>query len=245
MKRRAIIVDDESDARARLRRLLAAHADQVEIVGEAADGISAVSTIESLSPDLGFLDIEMPGLNGFQLLDSLPRASWPLIIFTTAYDQYAIRAFEVHALDYLLKPVTKDRLGECLQRLALLSAELSRSRLDRARREQRPLERLLARSGAKQMIVQVQDVIAFEADDKLVFARTVNGRFMLNVTLKELEERLDSEGFCRVHRQTIVQLRHARELHALAGGHYLLRLSDGSDVEVGRNFSRDFRARFG
>jgi two-component system, LytTR family, response regulator len=245
LKRRAIIVDDESDARARLRRLLAAHADQVEIVGEAADGIAAVSTIESLSPDLGFLDIEMPGLNGFQLLDSLPRASWPLIIFTTAYDQYAIRAFEVHALDYLLKPVTKDRLGECLQRLALLSAELSRSRLDRARREQRPLERLLARSGARHMIVQVQDVIAFEADDKLVFARTVNGRFMLNVTLKELEERLDSEGFCRVHRQTIVQLRHARELHALAGGHYLLRLSDGSDVEVGRNFSRDFRARFG
>jgi two-component system LytT family response regulator len=245
LKRRAIIVDDESDARARLRRLLAAHADQVEIVGEAADGISAVSTIESLSPDLGFLDIEMPGLNGFQLLDSLPRASWPLIIFTTAYDQYAIRAFEVHALDYLLKPVTKDRLGECLQRLALLSAELSRSRLDHARREQRQLERLLARSGAQHMIVQVQDVIAFEADDKLVFARTVNGRFMLNVTLKELEERLDSEGFCRIHRQTIVQLRHARELHALAGGHYRLRLSDGSNVEVGRNFSRDFRARFG
>jgi len=245
LKRRTIIVDDESDARARLRRLLAGHADQIEIVGEAADGISAVSAIESLSPDLGFLDIEMPGLNGFQLLDSLPRASWPLIVFTTAYDQYAIRAFEVHALDYLLKPVTKDRLGECLQRLALLSAELSRSRLDRARREQRPLERLLARSGAKHMIVQVQDVIAFEADDKLVFARTTNGRFVLNVTLKELEERLDSEGFCRVHRQTIIQLRHARELHALAGGHYLLRLSDGSDVEVGRNFSRDFRSRFG
>jgi len=245
LKRRAIIVDDEADARARLRRLLAGHADQIEIVGEAADGISAVSTIESLSPDLGFLDIEMPGLNGFQLLDSLPRVSWPLIVFTTAYDQYAIRAFEVHALDYLLKPVTKDRLGECLQRLALLSTELSRSRLDRARREQRPLERLLARSGAKHMIVQVQDVIAFEADDKLVFARTMIGRFMLNVTLKELEERLDSEAFCRVHRQTIIQLRHARELHALAGGHYLLRLSDGSDVEVGRNFSRDFRSRFG
>jgi two-component system, LytTR family, response regulator len=245
LKRRAIIVDDEPDARARLRRLLAGHTDQIEIVGEAADGIAAVSALESLSPDLGFLDVEMPGLNGFQLLDSLPRASWPLIVFTTAYDQYAIRAFEVHALDYLLKPVTKERLGECLQRLELLSTELSRSRLDRARREDRPLERLLARSGAKHMIVQVQDVIAFEADDKLVFARTANGRFMLNVTLKELEERLDSEGFCRVHRQTIVQLRHARELHALAGGHYQLRLSDGSDVEVGRNFSRDFRARFG
>jgi two-component system, LytTR family, response regulator len=245
VRRRAVIVDDEADARARLRRLLADHVDRVEIVGEAADGITAVSVIESLRPELGFLDIEMPALNGFQLLDSLPRERWPLIVFTTAYDQYAIRAFEVHALDYLLKPVTKDRLGECLQRVDQLSTELGRRRLDLARRHDRPLERLLARSGAKQVIVQVADVIAFEADDKLVFARTTNGRFLLGITLKELQERLDSEGFCRVHRQTIVQLRHARELHSLAGGHYLLRLSDGSEVEVGRNFSREFRARFG
>jgi two-component system LytT family response regulator len=245
MRQRTIIVDDERDARARLRRLLAEHSHQLEIVGEAPDGVAAVSAIESLKPDLAFLDIEMPGLNGFQLLDSLPRASWPLIVFTTAYDQYAIRAFEVHALDYLLKPVTKDRLGECLQRLELLSVELSRSRLDRARREYRPLERLLARSGAKQVIVQVHEVIAFEAEDKLVFARTTKGRFLLNMTLKDLEERLDPADFCRVHRQTIVQLKHARELHALAGGHYLLRLSDGTDAEVGRSFSKDFRARFG
>jgi two-component system LytT family response regulator len=245
LKRRAIIVDDESDARARLRRLLAEHPERLEIVGEAVDGVTAVSAIASLTPDLAFLDIEMPGLNGLQVLDSLPRESWPLVVFTTAYDQYAIRAFEVHALDYLLKPVTKDRLGECLLRLERLSAELSRSRLDLARLEQRPLERLLARSGAKHVIVQVEDVIAFEADDKLVFARTPNGRFILSVTLKELEERLDPDGFCRVHRQAIIQMKHARELHALAGGHYLLRLSDGSDVEVGRSFSRDFRARFG
>jgi two-component system LytT family response regulator len=245
VKRRAILVDDEPDALARLRRLLVEHTGQVEIVGEAGDGLTAVSTMESLSPDLAFLDIEMPGLNGFQLLDSLPRESWPLIVFTTAYDQYAIRAFQVHALDYLLKPVTRDRLSECLRRLEPLSAELSRSRLDLARREHRPLERLLARSGTKHVIVQVQDVLAFEASDKLVFARTPIGRFVLSITLKELEGRLDPDSFCRVHRQTIVQLRNARELHALPGGHYLLRLSDGSDVEVGRNFSRELRARFG
>jgi two-component system LytT family response regulator len=228
-----------------LRRLLAEHKDKIEIVGEAGDGITAISEIESLNPDLTFLDIEMPGLNGFQLLDSLSRECWPLIVFTTAYDHYAIQAFEVHALDYLLKPVTKERLNECLRRLEQLSTELSRNRLDRARREQRPLERLLARSGAKQVIVQVHEVLAFHADDKLVFARTPAGRFTLGVTLKELEERLDPESFCRVHRQTIIHLKHARELHALAGGHYLLRLSDGSEVEVGRRFSRDFRERFG
>jgi len=245
VKRRTVIVDDEPEARARLRRLLAEHVDRVEIVGDAGDGLAAVSSIESLAPDLAFLDIEMPGLNGFQLLDSLPHKSWPLIVFTTAYDQYAIRAFEIHALDYLLKPVTKDRLAECLDRIEQLSSELARTRLDQARREQRPMERLLARSGAKQVIVQVQDVLAFHADDKLVFARTPAGRFTLSVTLKELEERLDSEAFCRVHRQAIIQLRHARELHALAGGHYLLKLSDGSEVEVGRSFSKDFRERFG
>jgi len=243
--RRAIIVDDEAGARARLRRLLAEHKDRIEIVGEAGDGIAAVSAIESLDPDLVFLDIEMPGLTGFQLLDSLPREGWPLVVFTTAYDQYAVRAFEVHALDYLLKPVTKDRLAECLNRLEPLSSELSRNRLDRARREQRPLERLLARSGTKHVIVQVHDVFAFQSDDKLVFARTPAGRFTLGITLKELEERLNPEYFCRVHRQAIIQLKHARELYALAGGHYLLRLSDGSEVEVGRSFSKDFRARFG
>jgi two-component system, LytTR family, response regulator len=243
--RRAIIVDDEAGARARLRRLLAEHKDRIEIVGEAGDGIAAVSAIESLDPDLVFLDIEMPGLTGFQLLDSLPREGWPLVVFTTAYDQYAVRAFEVQALDYLLKPVTKDRLAECLNRLEPLSSELSRNRLDRARREQRPLERLLARSGTKHVIVQVHDVFAFQSDDKLVFARTPAGRFTLGITLKELEERLDPEDFCRVHRQAIIQLKHARELHALAGGHYLLKLSDGSEAEVGRSFSKDFRARFG
>src|SRR5262245_58950614 len=114
LKRRAIIVDDESDARARLVRLLAGHQERLEIVGEAGDGIAAISALEKLTPDLAFLDIEMPGLNGFQLLDSVPRKNWPLIVFTTAYDQYAIRAFEVHALDYLLKPVTATRLAECL-----------------------------------------------------------------------------------------------------------------------------------
>ena len=213
-------------------------------MGEAADGPAAVAAIESLTPDLVFLDIEMPGLNGFQVLDSLPRGLWPLVIFTTAYDQYAIRAFEVHALDYLLKPVIQARLDECLSRLDRLSTELSRSRLDQARRDQRPLERLLARSGAKIVIIHIDEVIAFEAEDKLVFARIRGGRLNLSMTLKELEERLDPKAFCRVHRQTIVQMKHARELHSLAGGHYLLRLSDGSEVEVGRSFSHDFRARF-
>jgi two-component system LytT family response regulator len=245
VKRRALIVDDEREARRRLERLLAAHSDAVEVIGEAADGPSAVESIRKLEPDVVFLDIEMPGLDGFAVLDSLPRDEWPVVIFTTAYGHYAIRAFDVHALDYLLKPVSQERLTECLARLDAMKPAEQRNRLDEARRDDRPLERLMARSGSKLIVVNVKDVVAFESEDKLVFARTPQGRFVLNVTMKELEDRLPADVFCRVHKQAIIQLSHAREVHSLAGGHYLLKLSDGTEVQIGRNYARDFRARFG
>jgi two-component system, LytTR family, response regulator len=245
MKRRVLIVDDEREARKRLARMLAAHSDDIEVLGEAADGPSAVEEIRRLAPDLVFLDIEMPGLDGFGVLDSLPQDQWPMVIFVTAYGHYAIRAFEVHALDYLLKPVTQKRLAECLSRLESIRSAAHRTTLDQARRENRQLDRLMARSGSKLIVVNVKDVIAFESEDKLVFARTPQGRFILNITMKELEERLDTSTFCRVHKQAIVQLSHAREVHSLAGGHYLLKLADGSEVQIGRNYSREFRARFG
>jgi two-component system LytT family response regulator len=245
MKRRALIVDDEREARRRLARLLEEHTADIEIAGEAADGLAAVDSVQSIRPDLVFLDIEMPGLDGFGVLDSLPEDEWPIVVFTTAYGHYAIRAFEVHALDYLLKPVTARRLAECVARIRDMQPAAQRAALNEARGDERPLERLMARSGAKLIVVNVKDVVAFESEDKLVFARTPNGRFVLNITMKELESRLDAELFCRVHKQAIVQLSHAREVHALAGGHYLLKLDDGSEVQIGRNYSREFRARFG
>jgi two-component system LytT family response regulator len=245
MTRRALIVDDESEARGRLVRLLAAHSGRVGIVGEAADGPAAVDAIQKLNPDIVFLDIEMPGLDGFGVLDSLPQEEWPIVIFTTAYNQYAIRAFEVHALDYLLKPVTQKRLAECVSRLDSIRPGAHRDHLEGARRDDRTLERLMARAGSKLLVVNVKDVIAFESQDKLVFARTLQGKSVLNITMKELEERLDANVFCRVHKQAIVQLSYARELHSIAGGHYLLKLTDGSEVEIGRSYAREFRARFG
>jgi len=245
MKRRALIVDDEREARHRLARLLAAHSDEIGVAGEANDGPSAVGMIEKARPDIVFLDIEMPGLDGFGVLDSLPREQWPVVIFVTAYGHYATRAFDVHALDYLLKPVTAKRLADCVARLREMRPAAQRARLEEARRDNRPLERLMARSASKLLVVNVDDVIAFQSDDKLVFARTPQGRFVLNITMKELEERLNAQSFCRVHKQAIVQISHAREVHSLAGGHYLLKLSDGSDVQIGRNYAKDFRARFG
>jgi two-component system LytT family response regulator len=245
MKWRALVVDDEREARRRFARLLGEHSDEVEIAGEAADGPSAVEAIQTLRPDVVFLDIEMPGLDGFAVLDSLPQDQWPIVIFTTAYGHYAIRAFEVHAIDYLLKPITQQRLRDCINRLREIHPVSQRARLDEARKDSRPIERLMARSGSKLVIVNVKDVVAFESEDKLVFARTSQARYVLNITMKELEERLDPDVFCRVHKQAIVQLSHAREVHTLAGGHYLLKLADGSDVQIGRNYARDFRARFG
>ena len=245
MKRRALIVDDEREARHRLARLLAAHSDEIGVAGEANDGPSAVGMIEKARPDIVFLDIEMPGLDGFGVLDSLPREQWPVVIFVTAYGHYATRAFDIHALDYLLKPVTAKRLADCVARLREMRPAAQRARLEEARRDNRPLERLMVRSASKLLVVNVDDVIAFQSDDKLVFARTPQGRFVLNITMKELEERLNAQTFCRVHKQAIVQISHAREVHSLAGGHYLLKLSDGSDVQIGRNYAKDFRARFG
>jgi two-component system, LytTR family, response regulator len=245
VKLRALIVDDEREARRRLTRLLGQHSSRVEIAGEAGDGPSAVDAIQTAKPDVVFLDIEMPGLDGFGVLDSLPQEEWPVVVFTTAYGHYAIRAFEVHVLDYLLKPITAKRLAECLARLDEIRPATQRAHLEEVRRENRVLERLMARSGSKLIVVNVKDVIAFESEDKLVFARTPHGRFVLNITMKELEDRLNPDVFCRVHKQAIVQLSHAREVHSLAGGHYLLKLADGSEVQIGRNYSREFRAKFG
>jgi len=243
--RRALIVDDEREARRRLIRLLEEFTDRIQIAGEAPDGPSAVDQIRKLKPDVVFLDIEMPALDGFGVLDSLSEEDWPIVIFTTAYGHYAIRAFEVHALDYLLKPVTHKRLAGCVERLDQTHPSSHRKQLAEVRREDRKLERLFARSGQKMVVVNVPDVIAFESEDRLVFARTAAGRFVLNVTMKELEDRLDPVLFCRVHKQAIIQLSYARELHPLARGQYVLRLSDGSEVQIGRNYSADFRARFG
>jgi two-component system, LytTR family, response regulator len=245
VKLRVLIVDDEREARLRLTRLLVPHSSRIEIAGDAGDGPSAVDAIQTVKPDVVFLDIEMPGLDGFGVLDSLPQAEWPTVVFTTAYGHYAIRAFDVHALDYLLKPITAKRLAECLARVDEIRPAAQRAHLEEVRRENRALERLMARSGTKLIVVNVKDVVAFESEDKLVFARTPHGRFVLNITMKELEDRLNPDVFCRVHKQAIVQLSHAREVHSLAGGHYLLKLADGSEVQIGRNYSREFRAKFG
>ena len=242
--RTAFLVDDEPQARQKLERLLREHDDQIQIVGEAGDGLAAVEAIERLSPDVVFLDIQMPGLSGFGVLDSMPSDRWPMIVFTTAFEHYAIRAFEVHAIDYLVKPIGRERLAECISRMDGIQLPAQRTQLEQARRQSR-LERILVRRGQKLVVVNVQDVAAFESEDRLVFVRTAEGRSVLNMSMKEIEERVDRELFCRVHKQTIVRISLVREIHAMPGGQYVARLADGYEVQVGRNYAHEFRSRFG
>jgi two-component system LytT family response regulator len=244
MKRSVVIVDDEPQALQKLHRLLGEHEDQIHVVGEAADGLAAVETIEQLTPDIVFLDIEMPGLSGFGVLDSIPQDHWPAVVFTTAFEHYAIRAFEVHAVDYLLKPINRERLAECVARLDVTPPRAQRAQLDEARR-QRKLERILVRRASKLVVISVDEVAVFESENKLVFVRTAEGRFLLNMSMKEIEERVDPNVFCRVHKQAILRLSLVREIHALAGGQYMAKLCDGYEVQVGRNYAHEFRSRFG
>jgi two-component system LytT family response regulator len=244
MKRSAVIVDDEPQALQKLHRLLAEHDDQIQIVGEASDGPAAVDVIQRFSPDVAFLDIEMPGLSGFDVLDSIPKEQWPTVVFTTAFEHYAIRAFEVHAVDYLMKPINRERLAECVARLDATPPQSQRAQLDEVRR-QRKLERILVRRGSKLVVFGIEDVEVFESENKLVFVRTAMGRFLVNMSMKEIEERMDRDVFCRVHKQAILRLSLVREIQALAGGQYVAKLRDGYEVQVGRNYAHEFRSRFG
>jgi DNA-binding LytR/AlgR family response regulator len=250
---RVLIVDDEPLARARARRLL----DDIggtTVLGEAGSVPEARTLTLSAKPDLLLLDIRMHDSDGFALLESLPEPR-PLVIFTTAFDHYAVRAFEANAVDYLLKPFRAERLAEALERarrdlarpeevsgrLASLLAEVSRGRTSPV------LERFTVRSGTRQLILRADEVLWFGAEDKLVFAATADDRHWVNFTLDQLEQKLDPAKFQRVHRGAIVNLDHARSLHAAFAGTYRLRLDDPArtEVPVSRNRAKDLRARLG
>jgi two-component system LytT family response regulator len=236
VRKTAIIVDDEPQASQKLERLLKGHQDEIHIVGHATDGVAAVEAIERYAPDVVFLDIQMPGLGGFSVLESIPEERWPMVVFTTAFEQYAPRAFDVAAVDYLLKPITRERLAACVKRLASASS---------APEKKRALERILVRRSSKLLVIPIDDVAVFESEDKLVYLRATLGRFAVNMSMKEIQERVDPNVFCRVHKQAIVRLSLVREINAMPGGQYLARMEDGYEVQVSRSFAHGFRARFG
>ena len=233
---KALIVDDEPIARRELRRLLVAHAD-VEVVGEAGGAAEAEKVLEALGPDLLFLDIQMPQRTGFQLLESLEDA--PQVVFTTAYDEHALRAFEVGALDYLLKPIAPARLTAALGRV--------RERLGAAPRAEwlAPDKPLLVREGEQALLVRLRDVAWIEAAGNYVQLHFGAHRPLLLHSMAALERRLDPDHFFRASRSALVNLDAIERLDAGVRGELVATLRGGGTVPFSRRQSVEFRRKRG
>jgi len=237
---RALIVDDEEPARERLRRLLGEVAD-VEVVGEAEDGERAMEQIAALTPTVMFLDIQMPGCSGLEVAASLPAPA-PHVIFCTAFDQYAIDAFELNAVDYLLKPVTRARLGKALDRVR--RGTVDAADLQRALHGTTPAARFLARKGATYRVVAARDVVCFVSEGGLTKLHA-DQHYWMPPTLNDLELRLDPAQFCRISRAAIVNLDAVTEVVPTIGGQGEVRLRDGTRLEVSRRRFKELTDRLG
>lgn len=249
---KTIIVDDEPLARQTLRILLDADPD-IDIVSECANGADAVDAIDTLSPDLVFLDIQMPELDGFDVLSTLDDGAAPVIVFVTAFDAYALKAFEVHAFDYLLKPFTDARFATALAQAKLevehrevraLSERLLALLADREReRPNRFLTRVLVKSASRVTFLKVAEIDWIEAAGSYVQLHVGAKEHLLRESLNALEAKLDPELFLRIHRSTIVNADRVRELRADAYGEYLVVLDDGTELKMSRARRERIQAR--
>ena len=232
---RVVIVDDEKLARSLLREYLTDHAD-VEVVAECANGLEAVKAVAELKPDLIFLDIQMPRLDGFEVLDLV--GGDVNVIFVTAYDQYALRAFEVNAVDYLLKPFGPERLAEALRRARETVERKERLPVNAIVSASRPpgakLERVLIRDGAQVHVIPVAKIDYIEAQDDYVCFRADGKQFLKQQTLAEVEVQLDSSRFVRIHRSYILNVDRLAKLDLYAKDSHAAILRDGTRLPVSR-----------
>ena len=248
---RSFILDDERLAVQRLERLLR-DTGRVQIVGTSTDSPDALETLNRLALDVLFLDIQMPGMTGFELLERLERP--PTVVFTTAYDAYALNAFQTSAIDYLLKPIEPERLERALDKVERYAQQPPKPDVRALARElaaqlspSRKLDRIASKVGERTTLLEVARVTHFVARDKLTFA-VVGGRdHVVDLTLSQLEERLDSRRFIRIHRATIVNTGFVQELYPAVDGGVLVRLKDDGKTElsVARDRVRDLKTRLG
>jgi two-component system LytT family response regulator len=244
---KTLIIDDEPIARQVLREELE-QLDEVEIAGEATDGISALAAIRDLSPDLIFLDLQMPGLGGFDVIRKLPSGGHiPIIVIVTAFDQYAIRAFEAGAIDYLLKPFGQDRLAQAVERAMKLCShpaavaeqfatiqEIAESPVSRTRK-------IVARSGDEYLLLNAGEVFAFEAEGDLVWIITAKKRYSATQSLKAIQDKLQNTSFRRIHRNALVNIDHIRKMSTLSSQRWLITLSNGKEFIVSKRQARNVR----
>lgn len=242
---RTIIVDDEPLARDKLRGFLEREGD-VEILAECRDGREAVEAIDEQHPDLVFLDVQMPEMDGFEVLENIDTESLPTVIFTTAYDQYAIKAFDVHAVDYLLKPYDRERfqqalararseqerrrVGEVEQRLMALIGDLEK------RRSSTFPDRLVVKTSGRVVFIKVADIDWVDAAGNYVRLHIGGDSHLMRETMGRIETRLDPEQFLRIHRSTIVNIERIRELQQQFHGDYLVVLKNGQRLTLSRSY---------
>jgi DNA-binding LytR/AlgR family response regulator len=245
MSIRTLLVEDELNSMERLKSLLAGQSE-VEIIGEAQDGLQAIERIDTLKPELIFLDIQMPGASGFEVLEQITHR--PMVIFMTAYDEFAVKAFDANALDYILKPSTTERVAEAVSRalerrrviddqlLATLRASVERVGF---------LRRFAVSRGDEILIIPESEVYCFRAEDKCVLLCTYNEEHLFDMTLKELESRLDPEVFFRIHKSHIVSLDKVRKVQRWFHGDLVVQLEDArkSELKVGRSYREELRNR--
>jgi len=239
MKLRVIIVDDERLARTRLRRMLEMD-DEVEIVAECADGLAAVNAVRDESPDLLLLDIQMPGMDGFGVLETLGPERTPEVVFVTAYDEHAIHAFEEHALDYLMKPVSAERFAKMLARVRERRSKAVRGQgslfeLLAKQKEDGRNTRLMVKNGERTTFVSPEEIDWVEAAGNYAILHLGKRTHILRETMSALESELPAEMFCRVSRSTIVNLRRVKELQSLSAGEHVAILEDGHRIGISRS----------
>jgi two-component system LytT family response regulator len=240
---RVLIVDDEAPARRKVRAHLGDGA-LVDVVGEAASGSEAVEAIRTLRPDLVFLDVQMPGMSGFEVIEAVGAEAMPAVVFVTAYDEFAVEAFEVQAVDYLMKPFHADRFRQALARAMdrLARREEPRESLARLleamlKKTPRDAQRLLVREGDRIFFVPVREVVRLSAEGNYVQVHTARGqRHLLRETLARLEARLDPERFARIHRSEIVNVDFVSEVQPAFHGDYTVRLKNGEEVRLSRRY---------
>jgi two-component system, LytTR family, response regulator len=237
---RTLIVDDEPIARQVLLDELGSFAD-IEIAGEASNGNDAVREIVRLMPDLVFLDLQMPGMGGFEVIRQLPADALPIVIIVTAYDQHAIRAFEAGALDYLLKPVSRERLEKALDRARALrgnSRDVAESLAHLSEGVEAPgtprRRKVVGRTGSDYFLLDLDDVLAFQAEREIVWILTARQRYMATETLRNVDARLHGSGFQRIHRNALVNVNHVRKMSPLSSQRWLLTLSSGQEFVVSK-----------
>jgi two-component system LytT family response regulator len=254
-KIKTIIVDDEPPARRNLRALLKGDAD-IELIKECGNGKDAVCQIRALAPDLVFLDVQMPEMDGFAVLDNLTGHPLPVIIFVTAYDQYALKAFEVSALDYLLKPFSDERFRKALQQAKQQIEQQDASEFGKkmlaliGTRDLKPdapryLTRLMVKAGGRVLFLKTDEIDWIEAYDNYVRLHAAGKAHLLRQTMSELEVALAPEQFARIHRSAIVNLDRIKELQPLFNGEALVLLQDGTELKLSRSRRESLEKRLG